>query len=312
MSILKIMINENLVNIKNQDNEWSVYSLTCNNTPNIIYIGITNEKFIITRLFRHFTESVSSSPQSNNIEKHLWIRQNWQYIEMKVLEHNIFDSELARLKESEYVFEYIKKNYKVLNKTYTPIRVYDELGNFYKDFPSHTAAAKEFNVLPSRIITCYSTQQRLFHKYIIRKYNPNIDKIEVKTNNISSMFDRPVLQYTLDGVLIKEWNNAHTVSAELNIDRSYLTKCLNGKCKTAKNFIFRYKDKAIYKVYMYNSNNDIIGEFKNIKECALYLINNNLSKGKLNTIAASVGQSIKKDIKYLGYVFKKEEAKNRT
>ena len=112
---------------------------------------------------------------------------------MKVLEHNIFDSELARLKESEYVFEYIKKNYKVLNKTYTPIRVYDELGNFYKDFPSHTAAAKEFNVLPSRIITCYSTQQRLFHKYIIRKCNPNIDKIEVKTNNISSMSDRPVL-----------------------------------------------------------------------------------------------------------------------
>ena len=54
---------------------------------------------------------------------------------MKVLEHNIFDSELARLKESEYVFEYIKKNYKVLNKTYTLIRVYDELGNFYKDFP---------------------------------------------------------------------------------------------------------------------------------------------------------------------------------
>ena len=126
------------------------------------------------------------------------------------------------------------------------------------------------------------------------------------------MSDRSVLQYTLDGVLIKEWNNAHTVSAELNIDRSYLTKCLNGKCKTAKNFIFRYKDKAIYKVYMYNSNNDIIGEFKNIKECALYLINNNLSKGKLNTIAASVGQSIKKDIKYLGYVFKKEEAKSRT
>ena len=40
---------------------------------------------------------------------------------------------------------------------------------------------------------------------------------------------------------------------------------------------------------MYNSNNDIIGEFKNIKECVLYLINNNLSKGKLNTVAASVG-----------------------
>ena len=28
---------------------------------------------------------------------------------MKVLEHNIFDSELARLKESEYVFEYKEK-----------------------------------------------------------------------------------------------------------------------------------------------------------------------------------------------------------
>lgn len=58
--------------------------------------------------------------------------------------------------------------------------------------------------------------------------------------------------------------------------------------------------------------NENLVNIKNIKECALYLINNNLSKGKLNTVAASVGQSIKKDIKYLGYVFKKEEAKSRT
>ena len=34
---------ENLINVKNLENEWSVYLLTCNNTPNTVYVGVTNE-----------------------------------------------------------------------------------------------------------------------------------------------------------------------------------------------------------------------------------------------------------------------------
>ena len=69
---------------------------------------------------------------------------------MTILEHNIFDEEVARIEESNYVFKYIKDGYNVLNKTYTPIRVFDKYGNFYKDYSSYTAAAKEFEVEPCR------------------------------------------------------------------------------------------------------------------------------------------------------------------
>lgn len=138
-----------------------MYLLSCKHTPKTVYIGITNERYVITRLFRHFVESTTTSPTQNNTEKNNWVKKNWKDIDMTILEHNIFDDEEARIKESNYVFEYIKKDYNVLNKTYTPIRVFDKFGNFYKDYSSYTVAAKEFEVPPCRIIACCSTGYKL-------------------------------------------------------------------------------------------------------------------------------------------------------
>ena len=39
----KYIIMENLINVKNLEKEWSVYLLSCDNTPKTVYIGITNE-----------------------------------------------------------------------------------------------------------------------------------------------------------------------------------------------------------------------------------------------------------------------------
>ena len=306
---------EKLNEIQNQENEWSVYLLSCDKTPKVVYIGITNEKYVITRLFRHFVESVTTSPTQNNELKNEWVKANWQDIRMTILEHNIFDTEIAREKESNYVFDYIQRGYNVLNKTYTPIRVFDKYGNFYKDYSSYTIAAKEFNVKPCRVITCCSTGNRLLGEYIIKKYDPNLNHIIVDLEKVPINKEATVMQYDLSGNLIKKWNTAYEVSKAMNIDRSQLTKCLKGKQKTAKGFIWKYENENFeldYTVYMYDSNLNLINKFHSNKDCAKYLISNNYTSGKLSVVTSSISQSIRHNKKYLKYVFTKIPLENQS
>lgn len=52
---------------------------------------------------------------------------------------------------------------------------------------------------------------------------------------------RIILQYTEDGVFIKEWGSTMDIHRELGIDNSSISKCCRGKYKTAGGFIWRYK-----------------------------------------------------------------------
>lgn len=51
---------------------------------------------------------------------------------------------------------------------------------------------------------------------------------------------KPIAQYTLDGVLIKNFDSAATAQRELGIGESLIRRCLYGKTKQAKGFIWRY------------------------------------------------------------------------
>jgi hypothetical protein len=52
---------------------------------------------------------------------------------------------------------------------------------------------------------------------------------------------KPVIQYSLDGVIIKEWVNANIASKELNLSYKAINGCLNGKTKTSQGYIWKYK-----------------------------------------------------------------------
>jgi group I intron endonuclease len=52
---------------------------------------------------------------------------------------------------------------------------------------------------------------------------------------------KPILQYTLDGVFIRDWDSATTASKELNIFQTSITACCKEKLKTCGGFIWRYK-----------------------------------------------------------------------
>lgn len=53
---------------------------------------------------------------------------------------------------------------------------------------------------------------------------------------------KPILQYTLDGEFIRDWDSITTASKELNIDKSSITSCCKGRYKTSNGYIWRYKE----------------------------------------------------------------------
>lgn len=50
-----------------------------------------------------------------------------------------------------------------------------------------------------------------------------------------------VLQYNLNMILINEWPSTGEIQRQLKIDRGSISKCCNGKVKTAGGFIWKYK-----------------------------------------------------------------------
>lgn len=54
--------------------------------------------------------------------------------------------------------------------------------------------------------------------------------------------NKPILQYSLIGEFIREWESITQVNKELNIDNSSITKCCKEKLKSCGGYIWRYKE----------------------------------------------------------------------
>lgn len=52
----------------------------------------------------------------------------------------------------------------------------------------------------------------------------------------------PILQYTKEGVFIRDWDSAKQASEELGINSSNIASCCKEKLKTCGGFIWRYKE----------------------------------------------------------------------
>lgn len=304
-------MDRKLEEIKNENGKYSVYLLDCKDTPNVVYIGITNNTYVIQRLFKHFEESVSNT--SKNEEKHKWILNNWRNINMTIIESNIDSDEIARLREAYWVFEYKKKDMKVLNMTYVAIRCYDAEGKFYKDYASYAEAAKDFDVLPSRIMQCVSENNRkLFKEFSFVKWEKNLPtSIKIEKHNANTLKTH-VLQYSLDGYFIKEWESPLEACENLFIDRSQMTRCLKDFSKTAKNFHFLYKGRTIdtyiypydkIKVVMYDLQGNELGKFKSVKACAQVLIDEGLTTATISNVGSSISKMSKQNKPYLNRIF---------
>ena len=57
---------------------------------------------------------------------------------------------------------------------------------------------------------------------------------------------KPIIQFTLDGKLVRKWDSAMDAHRELGINRNCICQCCKGKYKTANGYIWRYYYKDIW------------------------------------------------------------------
>jgi hypothetical protein len=67
-------------------------------------------------------------------------------------------------------------------------------------------------------------------------------KIGISNSGYNNKNSKPVLQFNLDNILIKEWSSSGEVGRVLNISQGNISNCCNRKQKTAYGFIWRYKE----------------------------------------------------------------------
>ena len=103
------------------------------------------------------------------------------------------------------------------------------------------------------------------HKLVAEAYIPNpenlteVDHIDndkthnylnnlqwiTRRDNVRKGNNKPVLQFTLDGEFVREWECAADVRREVN---KHINHCLKGKVKTAYGFVWKYKNDINYPV----------------------------------------------------------------
>lgn len=76
-------------------------------------------------------------------------------------------------------------------------------------------------------------------EFCTHEYNLNYG---TRNNRMSQAKKIPILQYTKQGVFIREWDSATDVEKELNISQGDISKCCNNNRKSAGKFIWRYKE----------------------------------------------------------------------
>lgn len=107
-----------------------------------------------------------------------------------------------------------------------------------------------------------------------RKYNNNYG---THNSNIAKSHSKPIIQYTLNGEFVREWESAAVASRELKFPQSAINWCCLKKKKfnSCKGFLWKYKDdetpisfkngKAIFKI---DKNGNILDEYNNITEAS--------------------------------------------
>lgn len=76
-------------------------------------------------------------------------------------------------------------------------------------------------------------------KIVGKKYGKKYGAINGKKSAIKLSI--PIIQFSKDGTLIKEWPSAKEAYSHLGISPSHICACLKGRSKSAGGFVWRYK-----------------------------------------------------------------------
>lgn len=112
-------------------------------------------------------------------------------------------------------------------------------GEFVKEWKSSTEATLSFgvNANDSNIAACTRGKCRSARGFLwVKKKDYDPTKEYKYINNQGKTNWKVIYQYSLEGILIREWENTHKAAKELSVDSTSIYNCLCGKSKTCKGF----------------------------------------------------------------------------
>lgn len=116
---------------------------------------------------------------------------------------------------------------------------FDLKGKKIAEYPSAHEASRITGIDCSSICAC--CRNEISHTKIFQWKYDNDNKIIQDISTSVILMDQPVLQYSLDGVFIKEYLTLQQASEITNISKSTICNVCNGKGNTAGGYIWRYK-----------------------------------------------------------------------
>lgn len=128
-----------------------------------------------------------------------------------------------------------------LRKPAKKVLQYDLQGNFIKEWKNVREIEKTLNISSSNIVACCLNRINQSYKYIW-KYKKEDIIINTKIKPYQNSNEKPICQYNLQNKFIKKWNSLKEASNNLNISYTNISKCCNGKGKTAGGFIWKYAE----------------------------------------------------------------------
>lgn len=133
---------------------------------------------------------------------------------------------------------------KTAQASYEPVIQYDLNGVLVKEWESITKASDSTGIVTSCISRCTLGKIYRAGPFIWRKKNNSPVSLEYSLSVINK--ELPVLQYSKEGIFIKEWENKFSVVAELGLHLGGVSGCLTGKYKTSGGFIWISKSSDKY------------------------------------------------------------------
>lgn len=119
------------------------------------------------------------------------------------------------------------------------VKCFDENGNFIKEYDSIKEAALETNTDSAKISTvCSHTPQRYFAGDFQWRYSDDTTPVIPRKKQESHV----VYQFDEQGELINIYPSIANAADSLNIDRSKICACCNGRQKTAYGFQWSYQN----------------------------------------------------------------------
>lgn len=214
--------------------ETKIYTLSSSNNPDIIrYIGKTKES-LKKRLAGHITLA-----KINKIKGYFHnYTSNWINKEIE-LGNTIIIKELDSTSENnwEYLEKYWISQFKAWGFNLTNLTDGGD-GNKNQYFSKESNLARSIALKgkkrPKEV--CLKISKSSLGKKLTEKH-----KLNVK-NSIIALQGKPVIQYTLDGIFVKEWRCGTYAANFYNINKTSISKCCKGKYKSSAGFVWKFKE----------------------------------------------------------------------